>query len=139
MNIIVKENKSNAAPATNHLCSLVGNLQRLLLLSDSRICGLLLCCDGVLLILELDESDRPQFDITNFLESLKMLKDTREITLLDLVGDVLYEECLVWSHVLVGDQGGSRFVRARFLCSGSWVRLGLCVLLCTLEVYFMSA
>jgi hypothetical protein len=119
---------------------LVRDLQRLLIFSDANIRGLLFGRNRELLVLELDECNRPDADITDFLEALETLEDGREVVLLRLGRDVLDEESLVRSHVLVRDQGGGSWLAcARFLGGGRGVGLRLRVLLRTLQVCNRSA
>jgi hypothetical protein len=109
---------------------LVRDLQRLLIFSDANIRGLLFGRNRELLVLELDECNRPDADITDFLEALETLEER----------DVLDEQSLVRSHVLVRDQGGGSWLAcARFLGGGRGVGLRLRVLLRTLQVCNRSA
>lgn len=117
---------------------MVRHLEGLLVFADTGIGRLLLCCDGELLILELDERDSLDLDITDFFEALEPLEDGREIALLGLVGNILHKEGLVRSYIFVGDQGGDTGLRARFLCCRGGVGLSLRVLLRTFEVYSLS-
>jgi hypothetical protein len=119
---------------------LVRDLQRHLICSNANIRCLLFGRNGELLVLELDEGHPPDADIADFLEALEALEDGRKIFLGRSERDVLDEQSLVRSHVLVRDQGGGSWLAcARFLGGGRGVGLRLRVLLRTFQVYNMSA
>jgi len=112
-----------------NLLSLVRDLHRLVVCTNRHICSTILGRNCELLVFKLCEANRPDLDISNFLEAVETLENRRQVLLGDICRDILQEKSLVWSDVLVGYGGSSCLDGSRLVFGNSWGSLLLVGLL----------